>query len=237
MQAQQLIPLIDLTLLDNNATHSDIETLCLRAQTPFGPVAAVCIERHFLSLAKKILAGSGIRLATVCNFPSGNGEIDGVAEEISQAIAWGADEIDCVMPYQAFLAGEVDYTKNYLEQVRRQCGDKILKIILESGAFSDFSQLKLAAELVIASGADFLKTSTGKISQGATPSAAKIILQTIKASQKPIGFKVSGGIRTEADARIYVNLVKDILGENYLGPHLFRMGASQLLNEILHGSL
>ncbi len=233
MQPQQLIPLIDLTLLDNNATASHIEQLCSRAQTKFGPVAAVCIEMHFLPLAKKILAGSGIKFATVCNFPSGNLALEVVLDEISRAIDLGADEIDCVMPYQAFLSGNVEYTKNYLQQVRRQCSNKTLKVILESGAFSDFEKLKSAAELVIASGANFLKTSTGKIAQGASPEAAKIILQAIKASGKEIGFKVSGGVRTEADAMIYVNCVKAILGENHLTPNLFRIGASQLLNELI----
>ncbi len=220
-----LLNCIDLTNLNDNGQESEIVELCTQATTNQGNVAAVCIYPRFVSLVWKSLMQSPIKIATVVNFPTPNESLEKVAQDIQQAILDGATEIDAVMPHND--SGEfVAFCKKY-------CGDKAsLKIILESGEIDDATLIKKST-LAIQNGADFLKTSTGKVSVGATPHAARLILTEIKNSGKAVGFKASGGIKTLEDAEIYVNLTREILGETAFSPDRFRVGTSRLLQDIL----
>jgi deoxyribose-phosphate aldolase len=220
-----LIHCIDLTNLNEHDGETEIKTLCHDATTSQGNVAAVCIYPQFVSLVWKTLIKNPIKIATVVNFPLAKDPLEKITHDIQQAILDGATEIDAVMPH--------DDNGDFVQHCKKLCGDKAaLKIILESGEL-DESTIKRNSDLAIQYGADFLKTSTGKTPVGATPQAATIMLNSIKNSGKPIGFKASGGIKTLEDATIYVNLVKQILGESAFSPDRFRIGTSRLLKEIL----
>jgi deoxyribose-phosphate aldolase len=233
MQTSDLIQFIDLTNLNEDATEDQISDLCNKASTPQGNVAAVCIYPQFVALAVNKLKNTGINVATVVNFPAGHDSLSECEILINAALKDGAHEIDVVMPYHFLKENNVNAVLNFISGCRETCGENIiLKVILETGALSP-NQIENAAILAIQGGADFLKTSTGKIKMGATPEAAKIILQNIKKQNKPIGFKVSGGIRTIADAVLYHNLTLNILGKKQLTADIFRIGASQLLDVIL----
>jgi deoxyribose-phosphate aldolase len=220
-ELKKLVSCIDLTSLNNK---TDIHELCEKAMTPLGSVAAVCIYPEFVSKTWALLMNTPIKIATVVNFPYGDESRNKINKTIQQAILDGASEIDMVIPHSN-PAETIKYSKIL-------CGDKaILKIILETGKLFPI-QIQKLSEIAIENGADFIKTSTGKKNIGATPEAARIILEVIKDSQKSVGFKASGGIRTLEQARIYINLVKEILGENAFNPKQFRMGASTLLENI-----
>jgi deoxyribose-phosphate aldolase len=232
---RKLIPFLDLTCLNENDTPKDIVELCQKATTPLGHVAAICVYPQFVSKAHHLLAGKSISVATVVNFPSGNETLSFVATQITEAIANGADEIDAVMPYQTLKEGRIEAVKEFLSLCRQLCDNSILlKIILETSELNNHDLIASATELAIEGGADFIKTSTGKKPVGATPSAAREILNVIKNDKKRrIGFKVSGGVRTIEDAMTYVDLVSEVLGNSWLNPQTFRIGASQLLDNIL----
>ncbi len=228
------ISLLDLTNLNDDCTPADIEALCARAQTPHGNAAAICIWPRFVSQAAKLLAGTGIRIATVVNFPCGDLETDEVVAETRQAIEDGADEIDMVLDYRAFMAGERVKVADQMAAVRAACADPVLlKVILETGVLEDEDVIRAACGLAISAGADFLKTSTGKVEVNATPEAARILLGAIRQSGRPIGFKAAGGIRTTQDAALYLRLADEIMGEGWLGPRTFRFGASGVLTNLL----
>lgn len=232
----KIISLIDLTSLNVNDTNEIIENLCQKAVTPLGSVAAVCIYPEFLEIAKDHLSDPHIKLATVANFPSGDEPMAHVMITMKKAILDGANEIDVVFPYQALIRGEIDYCRNLLSHCKQICGPSIaLKVILETGALND-QQIEQACELAIQAGANFLKTSTGKIPQGASLTAAKIMLEQIKKAKthrKDLGFKASGGIRDMETAQSYILLAENILGDDWVTPQHFRLGASSLLDELL----
>ncbi|MGB6977260.1 MAG: deoxyribose-phosphate aldolase [Gammaproteobacteria bacterium] len=233
--ARNLLPLLDLTSLQENDTEETITALCQKAVTPFGEVAAVCVYPRFIPLVRQKLLNSSVKIAAVSNFPYGDASLTSVLSEITQAIQAGADEIDVVMPYQAYLAGEHDYVKDFLVQCRSVCGPKIcLKVILETGAFPNFDLIAAASRDVLTTGANFIKTSTGKIPMGATPEAVKTILSIIHETPFKAGCKISGGVRTLAQAAIYWQLAQDIFGPHWPARNTFRFGASRLLDEILH---
>ena len=220
-----LLHCIDLTNLNDQGQESEITTLCTQATTPKGNVAAVCIYPRFVSLVWKNLMQSPIKIATVVNFPTPNESFEKIADDIQQAILDGATEIDAVMPH--------DDNGEFVRHCKKQCGDKAsLKIILETGELDD-KTIERNSTIAIEAGADFLKTSTGKVPVGATPRAATIMLNCIKNSGKPVGFKASGGVKTLEDAAIYVNLTREILGDAAFSPSRFRIGASRLLEDIL----
>jgi deoxyribose-phosphate aldolase len=176
-------------------------------------------------LAWKSLIKNPIKIATVINFPHAKDSIEKITHDIQQAILDGANEIDAVMPH--------DDNGEFVQLCKKLCGDKAqLKIILESGELDD-QAIEKKSNLAIQYGADFLKTSTGKVSVGATPRAATLMLNSIKNSGKTIGFKASGGVRTLEDAAIYVNLAKEILGSAAFSPNRFRIGTTKLLEDIL----
>jgi deoxyribose-phosphate aldolase len=228
------LSLLDLTNLRDDCDDAAIENLCLRAQTPYGHTAAICIWPRFVSMARGILGPKhAVRIATVVNFPSGNLPVADVAEETRKAIDDGADEIDLVIPYRRLLAGDEAAVSEMVEAVRQACPYACLKVILEAGELKDSSLIRRGSDLAIAAGADFIKTSTGKVAVNATLEAADIMLQAIRDSKKRVGFKPAGGIGTVTDADLYLRLAETIMGPNWIMPSTFRFGASSLLDDIL----
>jgi deoxyribose-phosphate aldolase len=231
------IGLIDLTSLNDSDTPEQIEALCRKAVEH--KTAAVCIWPRFVGAARGWLQGSGVHLTTVANFPSGEEAVEKVEEDIRHALADGANEIDVVFPWRAFLAGDRAAPELLLQRARIATGGKTLKVILESGAFPDQKSLAEAGQLAVRNGADFLKTSTGKIPTGATLEAARTLLEVILESgrgvDRPLGFKASGGIRDVATAQAYVALAGEIMGKQWVSPCHFRFGASGLLDALVRG--
>lgn len=227
------LSLLDLTNLRDDCDSAAIDTLCKRAQGPSGNTAAICIWPRFVAEARKVLGvNSPVRIATVVNFPSGELPVATVVEETRQAIADGADEIDLVIPYRKFMQGDEACVTEMVRAVRAACPNACLKVILETGELRDAALVRRASELAIAEGADFIKTSTGKVAVNATLEAADIMLQAIRDSRKKVGFKPAGGISTVADADLYLRLSETIMGANWLMPSTFRFGASSLLDDI-----
>lgn len=231
--ARRILSLIDLTNLDDGCTTQDVMTLCWRAQGKFGSTAAVCVWPQFVSLAKSLLIDTTIKVATVVNFPQGSSDITAVIATTTTALTDGADEIDMVLPYHALLAGQDELVSNMLTAVRATIVPPAhWKIILETGELGDERIIARASELAVAAGADFIKTSTGKTKVSATPAAVATILQVIAASNRPVGLKPSGGIRTVADAQQYLDLADAIMGPMWATPDTFRFGASGLLDVV-----
>ncbi|MDK4684988.1 deoxyribose-phosphate aldolase [Kingella negevensis] len=230
---QQIVGFVDFTTLNDTDTTESVREFCKRAVTPLGNVAAVCVYPQFVSVAKETIPAT-IGLATVVNFPSGAEEDEAIFAETRQALKDGANEIDLVFPYGRFQKGDTQYAHELTEKVGNICheaGAK-MKVILETGALSA-EETHAAAKIAIAAGADFLKTSTGKIKVGATPEAAAILLAEIKASGKPVGIKLSGGVRELAAAQGYVQQAVDVMGADWLKAENFRIGASGLLEALL----
>ena len=232
--ARRALALIDLTDLNDGCTDDDVRRLCARAVTPFGPVAAVCVWPRFVRTAKHELASTAVKVATVVDFPSGDEPIDQVVSTTERAIVDGADEIDVVLPYRALLAGDEERVVAMLRAVRAAVpAPRHLKVILETGELVGLDHVERAARLAIDHGADFVKTSTGKSKVSATPDAVRVMLQVISASDRPVGIKPSGGIRTVADAAVYLRLADEIMGPAWATPDTFRFGASGLLDAVL----
>ncbi len=233
--ARKVLGLIDLT--DLNATSSDtaVAALCAKATTPYGKVAAICIWPRFVKGAKPLLKDTGIRIATVVNFPGGDEDSAPVVMETEKAIKDGADEIDLVFPYRAFKKGEHELAGEQIAIIASVCHRRaLLKVIIEAGELRDQKLIKSASELAIAEGADFIKTSTGKVQINATLAAAEAMLSAIKASgRRDVGFKPAGGIRTVEEAAKYLELAGTIMGPDWATPATFRFGASGLLDDCL----
>ncbi len=235
--AKKLLTMLDLTNLSENCREDHIEALIRKSLNPAGEVAAICVWPQFVSLAAHLLQDKQVRVATVINFPKGGDNVERAIDDAEEALKDGADEIDLVMPYHAFLAGDEPITRSMIAEVKDLMpDDAILKVIIESGAFTSQEQLAKACHLAIEEGTDFLKTSTGTTPISATPEAAKTILQAIKETGGTCGFKASGGIKTLDDAKIYLDIATQIMGEAWITPAHFRIGASALhdvlLNEI-----
>jgi deoxyribose-phosphate aldolase len=235
--AKRALGLLDLTSLNDGDTEATVEKLVAKATTKFGHVAAVCIWPRFTSVAKKKLGDSPIHLAVVNNFPKGGTDTKAAAEDARAAIAAGADEIDTVLPYRAFLDGDTKAGRDLVAAVREACGNRArLKVILEICVLATGANVAEASALAIEAGADFIKTSTGKLQYGATPDGARAMLETIKATKNPgrkLGFKAAGGVRTLQQAEFYVGLADEILGQGWATPETFRIGASGLLDDLL----
>jgi deoxyribose-phosphate aldolase len=229
------LSLLDLTNLKDDCTQEQIVTLCARAQTPFGNSAAICIWPRFVAQARGILGPDHpVKIATVVNFPSGDMEIADVAAEVREAIADGADEIDLVIPYRALIGGNERAVTDMVTAVRAECtAPVLLKVILETGELKDVALIERASELAIAAGADFIKTSTGKVTVNATLETADIMLRAIRHSGRKVGFKAAGGISSVADASLYLSLAETIMAPDWAMPSTFRFGASGLLDDIL----
>jgi deoxyribose-phosphate aldolase len=231
--ARRALAALDLTDLTDDCDAAAIERLCGRAVTRYGPVAAVCIWPRFIAQARPLLAGTGVKIATVVNFPCGDEEPEIVEADIRAAIADGADEIDLVMPYRALIEGRDGVAREMIALARATAPGVTLKVILETGELRDPGRIEHTANLAIAEGADFIKTSTGKVSVNATLEAARIMLGAIAKSDRPVGLKPAGGIRTVADAGEYLALADEIMGPGWATPDRFRFGASGVLDVIL----
>jgi deoxyribose-phosphate aldolase len=225
---------LDLTSLNNADTEADIATLCQRAQSPFGPVAAVCVWPRLAAFARAQLPAT-ISVAAVANFPHGNADVDAAVRDTVQIVQAGAQEVDVVLPYKALMAGDDAAVTTLLTAVRQACPGLTLKVILETGELKTAELITRASQLALDAGADFLKTSTGKTPINATPEAARLMLSAIAghpSAKYYAGFKASGGIRTVQDAIVYEALTQQLLGVKALVPKRFRIGASSLLNDI-----
>jgi len=238
------ISMIDLTTLEGKDSDGKIRALCQKAMHPVAGndniphVAAVCVYPNFIKIAKETLGRSGVKVASVAtSFPSGQIPLKLKVEEIKKAVSLGADEIDMVMNRGEFLSGNYDYVTDEILAAKESCGNAHLKVILETGELETFDNIRKASLLAMTSGADFIKTSTGKIQPAATLSVTLVMLEAIRdyfdATGMRIGMKPAGGIRSTKEAISYLCLVNETLGENWLTPDLFRIGASSLLNDLL----
>ena len=225
---------LDLTDLTETCTDQAIDALCRKALDPRGPVAAVCVWPQFVGRAREALRGSPVRIATVVNFPAGGEDVSRITDDVQEALSDGANEIDLVLPYEALRRGDRAVATEMVEAVREMIDqDRLLKVILETGELKDPSLIETASRIAIEAGADFIKTSTGKTPVSATPEAAEIMLNAIKASGRPVGLKPSGGIRTLADAKIYLDLADRIMGPGWATPGTFRIGASSVYDALI----
>ena len=233
--ARRAITLLDLTELGDQATDDDVVALCSRATGPHGDVAAVCVWPRHVALAVERLWGTSVRIATVVNFPTGDEPVDDVVAMTRQALADGADEIDLVLPHRAVLAGDAAHAAAMIDAVRAVVphDSHALKVILETGELVDPTAIHGAAELAVAHGADFIKTSTGKTPRSATLEATAVMLGVIQHAGRPVGLKPSGGIRTLDDAVHYITQADDLLGAGWASPTTFRFGASGLLTALI----
>lgn len=234
LRIQQLMKLVDLTRLNDQDNAAAMQQWLEQdlAEATVLP-AAVCVYPEYLAQVKQFLNAKNyaIKLATVVNFPSGALPLAQVLQQIEQALQGGADEIDCVLPYQALLAGQVEQVRDFLTAVRKATRGFCLKIIIESGELLTCQQISKATELVIESGADFVKSSTGKVKVGITEEAARMMLAVIAAAERPVGFKASGGVRSVEFALKLVGLFEELTGEVATASYM-RLGASALLNDL-----
>lgn len=231
--ARRALPLLDLTSLDDDDDEARVARLCEQAVTPAGTVAAVCVWPRFAGRAARALAGTPVRVAAVANFPQGAADPVAARADAEEALAAGADEVDVVLPYAAYAAGEREAALAVVRACRAACGERArLKVILESGALERPELIRAAAADSLAAGADFVKTSTGKRSPGATLAAAQVMLEAVRDAGHG-GFKASGGIRTVDDAGAYLAVADRVLGAGWATPATFRLGASSLLDALL----
>jgi deoxyribose-phosphate aldolase len=235
--ARRLLGMLDLTTLNDADTGEDVRVLAASAATPVGHVAALCTWPRLIGAALDSLAGSGVPVAAVANFPGGEPDVQTAAAECTRALAAGAAEIDVVFPWRALLGADRDTPQALVRACREACGERaLLKVILESGQLATAARIREAADIAIAGGAHFLKTSTGRTQPGATLSAAQVMLDAIAQARTRgvrVGFKASGGIRTMADAASYLELYEQRFGPGSADPAVFRIGASKLVHELL----
>jgi deoxyribose-phosphate aldolase len=229
--AARILPLVDLTALGDDISAAGVGTLCARALD--AGVAAVCVWPRFLPIAKARLAHSPVRLATVANFPDGSDDIARAARETADALLAGADEVDVVAPIQAILDGDLGLVTELVQACRAMAPERTLKVILETGRLAEPARIAAAARAAVMAGADFLKTSTGKRTPGATLEAAAVLLAVIEEAEGRVGLKVSGGIHTTQQAAQYLYLVDHFMGRGWTAPATLRFGASALLDDLL----
>jgi len=238
------IAMVDLTTLEGADTPGKVRALCAKARRPdpnddaVPPVAAVCVYPDLVGTAKDELAGSDVAVASVATaFPSGRASLAVKLADVREAIEAGADEVDMVIDRGAFLAGDYGVVLDEVQAVREACGPVHLKVILETGELVTYDNVRRASWIAMLGGADFVKTSTGKVSPAATLPGALVMLEAVRdfadAGGARVGVKVAGGIRTTKDAIRYLVLVNETVGEAWLEPALFRFGASSLLNDLL----
>jgi deoxyribose-phosphate aldolase len=230
-----IISLIDLTSLNYSDSNIAIKHLCQKIFSSKVKVAAICVYPQYISIAKKLLKESNVNIATVVNFPLGGDPLDKVVSDVKMALQYGATEIDLVIPYQDYIKyGGSKNAELLIRACKKICGKYILKVIIESGILKKPTLIQKATEDAIMAGADFIKTSTGKMSAGATIEAARLILDIIsKNKSNNVGFKASGGIKTLVDAEEYIQLATQICGSSFINNKTFRFGASGLFDTIL----
>ena len=245
IQALKLtLSMIDLTTLEGKDSPGKVKQLCYKATHLYDKLpglpnaAAICVYPNMVSVAKKALAGTKINIASVAtSFPSGMADLNTKLVEVKSAVESGANEIDMVISRGSFLRGEYNYVFDEINCVKEACGKAQLKVILETGELVTLDNVRFASEIAMEAGADFIKTSTGKISPSATPSVVLTMLEAIRDFEiktgKKIGMKPAGGISKAKQAIQYLVMVKETLGDEWLSPELFRFGASSLANDVL----
>ncbi len=236
--SRRVLAMLDATLLRIDASADDVLALCRKSDSSAGRVAAVCVLPEWIETARTALARSAepeasVKVASVANFPEGHSDIDRAVDDVRRVIKLGADEIDLVFPWHALLEGNEASGQGLVAACREAAPRHILKVILETGELGEPELIQRAAELAIAGGADFVKTSTGTTSVGATPQAVAVLLATIRNDGREVGCKVSGGVRTLEQAFEYLDLAREIMGEDWPAPARFRIGASGLLEQAL----
>ncbi|HGO5856551.1 TPA: deoxyribose-phosphate aldolase [Mannheimia haemolytica] len=238
--AKLALSLMDLTTLNENDTDEKVISLCQQAKTLYGTPAAVCVYPRFVPIARKTLQSEGIeqvRIATVTNFPHGNSDVEIAVAETKAAIAYGADEVDVVFPYKALISGDEKVGFELVKQCKAICAanNVLLKVIIETGELQTEELIRKASEISIRAGADFIKTSTGKVVVNATLDSARIMLETIRdlGVAECVGFKAAGGVKTSEEAAQYLALAESILGNDWVNAAHFRFGASSLLANLL----
>jgi deoxyribose-phosphate aldolase len=241
------IGMIDLTTLEGADTPGKVRALCAKGRqpdagvvtgSPCPPVAAICVYPTMVPVAVAELAGSGIHVASVATaFPSGQAPLDVKLADTAAAVAAGADEVDMVINRGAFLSGRYLEVYDEIVATKQACGPAHLKVILETGELATYDNVRRASWLAMLAGADFIKTSTGKVSPAATLPATLVMLEAVRdfaaATGRMVGVKPAGGIRTSKDAIRYLVTVNETCGEAWLDPDYFRFGASSLLNDLL----
>jgi deoxyribose-phosphate aldolase len=238
------VSMMDLTTLEGADTPGKVEALCSKARRPdpadpeVPPVAAVCVYPTLVAVAKHALAGSGVKVASVATaFPSGQASMAVRLADVADAVEAGADEVDMVINRGAFLAGSYREVFEEVLMVKESCGAARLKVILETGELGTYDHVRRASMLAMAAGADFIKTSTGKIHPAATLPLTLVMLEAIRdfhdRTGRMIGMKPAGGVRTAKQSIQYLVLVNETLGPAWLTPEWFRIGASSLLNDCL----
>jgi len=238
--AQRALNLMDLTTLNEDDTDAKVIALCHQAKSPAGNTAAVCIYPRFIPIARKTLREQGtpdICIATVTNFPHGNDDLEIALAETRAAIAYGADEVDVVFPYRALMAGNEQVGFEMVKQCKEACAaaNVLLKVIIETGELKQDALIRKASEIAIKAGADFIKTSTGKVPENATLHSAELMMTVIAEMGvgKDVGFKPAGGVKTAEDAAQYLALADRLLGREWADSRHFRFGASSLLASLL----
>jgi len=234
--AQLALRCLDLTSLKDDDSEDSIRALAGKAATPHGAPAALCVYPQWVPVARQRLGELGlpqVKLATVVNFPRGDASPGVVAQQIAQALALGADEIDAVLPWRALAAGDAQAAADLVARCREACGTTPLKFILETGQLREPALIRQASEIALAGGADFIKTSTGKVPVNATPDAVAVMLDAIHAHGLRAGLKVAGGVSSVDDVLRYVALAAETFGAARLSPATLRFGASSLLPVLL----
>ena len=238
------ISMVDLTTLEGADTPGKVRALCAKARRPdpadptAPPVAAVCVYPDLVATAAAALRGSAVKVASVATaFPSGRSSPEVKTAEAAFAVAAGAAEVDMVLDRGAFLAGDLLKVYEEIAAVKEACGTARLKVILETGELATYDNVRRASWLAMLAGADFIKTSTGKVSPAATLPVTLVMLEAVgdfhAATGRAVGVKPAGGIRTAKDAIRYLVLVNETAGPDWLTPDRFRLGASALLNDLL----
>jgi len=238
------IRMVDLTTLEGADTPGKIRALCAKGRRPdpadptCPPVAAICVYPAMVPVAAEALARSGVHLASVATaFPSGQAPLDVKLADTKAAVKAGADEIDMVISRGAFLSGRYLDVYEEIAAVKQASGPAHLKVILETGELATYDNVRRASWLAMLAGADFIKTSTGKVQPAATLPVTLVMLEAVRdfraATGRQVGVKPAGGIRTTKDAIKYLVLVNETAGEDWLDPDWFRLGASTLLNDLL----
>ncbi len=245
VQALKLsLNMMDLTTLEGKDSEGKVIQLCNKAKQLHAPMpdlppaAAVCVYPRMVSVAKRELTGTDINVCSVATaFPSGQAPLPMRIEETKFAVSEGADEVDMVISRGKFLMGEYQLIFDEIAAIKEACGDAHLKVILETGELHTYENVRKASDIAMYAGADFIKTSTGKISPAATQPVTLVMLDAIRdfyyKTDKMIGMKPAGGIRTAKQAIQYLVIVKETLGAAWLNNKYFRFGASSLANDVL----
>ncbi len=240
---KMIVQMIDLTTLEGMDTPGKVRMLCRKARQPLSgsevpPVAAVCVYPSLVRVAKEALDGSRVKIASVATgFPSGQSFIDERLSEVRKVVQAGADEVDMVISRNAFLSGDYQTVFDEIRAFKEASGPAHLKVIMETGELESYDLVAKASHIAMDAGADFIKTSTGKVKPAATMPVSLVMLEAVRdhflRTGRQVGFKPAGGIRTAKEAWAYLAMVKETVGDAWLSPHWFRFGASSLLNDVL----